>query len=295
MCGFSGYFSINKKNKFTNISQYHSLKHRGPDEYNIFKNDNFYCRFYRLNIIGGTDGRQPMISKNKRFLMVFNGEIYNFKELSEEYLPSKQWTQKELLSEEFKSIGFYLTNHPLNEFDEIFNQLNIISYNQFYENEKNEGLVAGTIMSIQEKKSNKGTPYAIIKFSDKQVEFELFLFAEILVENRARLKESESFVLTLQKDKISGEATKKRINIKKIINLEDVINKPYSKVTIELKNDYDLEEIKKLLEKKGETKINLVFKDQNKKAYFTLKENRKFDLNHLKVLKAKKYVEKISV
>lgn len=90
MCGFSGYFSINKKNKFTNISQYHSLKHRGPDEYNIFKNDNFYCRFYRLNIIGGTDGRQPMISKNKRFLMVFNGEIYNFKELSEEYLPSKQ-------------------------------------------------------------------------------------------------------------------------------------------------------------------------------------------------------------
>ena len=212
-----------------------------------------------------------------------------------EYLPSKQWTQKELLSEEFKSIGFYLTNHPLNEFDEIFNQLNIISYNQFYENEKNEGLVAGTIMSIQEKKSNKGTPYAIIKFSDKQVEFELFLFAEILVENRARLKESESFVLTLQKDKISGEATKKRINIKKIINLEDVINKPYSKVTIELKNDYDLEEIKKLLEKKGETKINLVIKDQNKKAYFTLKENRKFDLNHLKVLKAKKYVEKISV
>ena len=212
-----------------------------------------------------------------------------------EYLPSKQWTQKELLSEEFKSIGFYLTNHPLNEFDEIFNQLNIISYNQFYENEKNEGLVAGTIMSIQEKKSNKGTPYAIIKFSDKQVEFELFLFAELLVENRARLKESESFVLTLQKDKISGEATKKRINIKKIINLEDVINKPYSKVTIELKNDYDLEEIKKLLEKKGETKINLVIKDQNKKAYFTLKENRKFDLNHLKVLKAKKYVEKISV
>ena len=66
-------------------------------------------------------------------------------------------------------------------------------------------------------------------------------------------------------------------------------------MTIELKNDYDLEEIKKLLEKKGETKINLVIKDQNKKAYFTLKENRKFDLNHLKVLKAKKYVEKISV
>ena len=101
-----------------------------------------------------------------------------------EFLPSSPWSQKELLSEEFKSIGFYLTNHPLNEFEEIFNQLDISSYNQFYENEKNEGLVAGTIMSVQEKKSAKGTPYAIVKFSDKQAEFELFLFAEILIANK---------------------------------------------------------------------------------------------------------------
>ena len=56
--------------------------------------------------------------------------------------------------------------------------------------ENNEGLVAGTIMSIQEKKSAKGTPYAIVKFSDKQGEFELFLFAEILIANREKLKES---------------------------------------------------------------------------------------------------------
>jgi DNA polymerase-3 subunit alpha len=212
-----------------------------------------------------------------------------------EFLPSKQWTQKELLSEEFKSIGFYLTNHPLNEFEEIFNQLNICSYYQFYENDKHEGLVAGTIMSIQEKKSAKGTPYAIVKFSDKQAEFELFLFAEILISNREKLKESESFVLTLQKDKILGDNTKKRINVKKVLNLDDVINKPYSKVTIELKNDYDLNEIKKLLSIKGDTEINLVIKHEKKQAHFSLQENRKFDLTHLKALKAKKYVEKITV
>ena len=70
--------------------------------------------------------------------------------------PAPHWSLKELLSEEFKSIGFYLTNHPLNEFDDIFNQLNIVSYNQFYENDLNESLVAGTIMSIQEKKKRKG-------------------------------------------------------------------------------------------------------------------------------------------
>ena len=150
-------------------------------------------------------------------------------------------------------------------------------------------------MSIQEKKSAKGTPYAIVKFSDKEAEFELFLFAEILVNNREKLKESESFVLTLQKDKIPGEMNKKRVNVKKILNLDDAINKPYSKVTIQLKKDYNLEEIKKLLSNKGETEINLVIKDENKQAIYSLKENRKFDLNHLKALKAKKYVEKITV
>ena len=212
-----------------------------------------------------------------------------------EFLNSTSWSQKELLSEEFKAIGFYLTNHPLSEFEEIFSQLNISSYNNFYKNEKNEGKVAGTIMSIQEKKSAKGTPYAIVKFSDKQAEFELFLFSETLVSNREQLKESESFILTLQKDRILGEAAKKRINVKKIVSLDDAINKPYPKVTIELKNEFNLHEIKELLSNKGETEINLVIKDKNKKAHYLLKENRKFDFNHLKALKSKKYVEKITV
>ena len=147
-------------------------------------------------------------------------------------------------------------------------------------------------MSIQEKKSAKGTPYAIVKFSDKKTEFELFLFAEILIANREKLKESESFVLTLQKDRITGDDTKKRINVKKILNLDEVIDKPYSKVTIELKNNYDIDEIQSLLSSKGETKINLLIKNKNLRANYSL-ENRKFDLNQLKALKAKKSLKKL--
>ncbi len=212
-----------------------------------------------------------------------------------EFLDSKPWEQKELLTEEFKSLGFYISDHPLNEYEEIFNQLNIIPFNLFYNNESKDALVAGTIMSIQEKKSSKGTPYAIIKFSDKKGEFELFLFSEILIKNRDKLKESESFILTLQKDKILGEVGKKRINVKKILSLEELIKKPYSKVTIELKENYKLDEIKEILSKNGETEINLVIKKQNKKANYLLQNNRQFDLSHLKALKAKDYVSKIIV
>jgi DNA polymerase III subunit alpha len=212
-----------------------------------------------------------------------------------DFLPSEPWTKKELLSEEFKSLGFYLSDHPLNEYEEAFNQLKIISYKKFYDNDENEGLISGTIMSINEKKSSKGTPYAIVKFSDKTGEFELFLFAEILVANRDKLKESESFVLTLQKDKITGDMLKKRINVRQISSLDEAINKPYKKVTIELKNNYNIDEVRTLLSDRGETEINLIIRDKNKQAYYSLKNNRKFDLKHLKDLKAKEYVSKITV
>ncbi len=211
-----------------------------------------------------------------------------------EFVETKTWQQKELLAEEFKSLGFYISNHPLNEYEEIFHQLKITSYDQFYNNDDNEAIVAGTIMSIQEKKSAKGTPYAIIKFSDKKGEFELFLFSEILIKNREKLKESESFILTLQKDKIPSD-TKKRVNVKKILCLDDVINKPYSKVTIELKEGYNINEIKEILSITGDTEIEFVIKTQNKKASYSLQNNRKFNLNHLKALKAKEYVKKITV
>ena len=211
------------------------------------------------------------------------------------YIQSCTWTKKELLFEEFKSLGFYISDHPLNEYGEIFNQLKITSYKEFLVNSDSEAQVAGTIMSIQEKKSAKGTPFAIVKFSDNGGEFELFLFAEILINNRDKIKESESFVLTLQKDKSILDVSKRRINLRKIVSLDDIINKPYSKVTIELKENYNIEEIKKLLAKEGQTEINLIINNDNQRIHYNLQNARKFDFNQLKALKSKEYVKKITV
>ena len=212
-----------------------------------------------------------------------------------EYLKSKSWKPKELLSEEFRSLGFYISDHPLNEYEEIFKQLKIINFNKFIDNNYSEGLVAGTVMSIQEKKSAKGIPYAIIKFSDQKGEFELFLFSEILISNRDKLKESESFILTLQKDKVSGDISRRRVNVKKILSLDEVVEEPYSKVTIELKENFQISDIKDILSKRGNTKINLVINKNNQKAYYSLQNNRKFDLSHYNHLKSMEYVVKITV
>jgi len=212
-----------------------------------------------------------------------------------EYVQSSTWTKKELLFEEFKSLGFYISDHPLNEYGEIFNHLKIVSYKKFLVNDDGEAQVAGTIMSIQEKKSVKGTPFAIVKFSDNGGEFELFLFAEILVNNREIIKESESFILTLQKDKSISDVSKRRVNLRKIVSLNDIINKPYSKVTIELKEDCNIQEVKNFLITEGQTEINLIINNNNKRIHYNLQNARKFDFNQLKALKNKEYVKKITV
>ena len=211
-----------------------------------------------------------------------------------EFQSEEEWTKKELLLEEFKSLGFYISDHPLNEYQSIFRQLKIISYKNFLESETNEALVAGTIMSIQEKKSSKGTAFAIIKFSDNSGEFELFLFSEMLISNREKLKESSSFVLTLQKDKIIGENAQRRVNIRKILDLSEIVNKPYEKVSIELNEDYNINDLKEALKEEGETVIKLIVHNDNKKLAFELEKTRKFDLSTFNQVKNKQYVKKIS-
>ena len=85
------------------------------------------------------------------------------------------------------------------------------------------------------------------------------------------------------------------MNVKKILSLDELINEPYSKVTIELKDNFEVNDIRNILSKKGNTKINLIINKNNQKACYSLQNNRKFDLDHYNLLKSKEYVLKITV
>jgi asparagine synthase (glutamine-hydrolysing) len=76
MCGIAG--ALNFKLSYPKINQ--SLRHRGPDEQHGFIADNVDMYHLRLSIIDIASGKQPMHLDN-RFTIIFNGEIYNYKEL----------------------------------------------------------------------------------------------------------------------------------------------------------------------------------------------------------------------
>ena len=139
-------------------------------------------------------------------------------------------------------------------------------------------------MSIQEKKVKRNPICHIIKFSDKKGEFELFLFSEILVNNRDKLKRVRVFCFNISKEKnFSENGSKKRINVEKNTKSDEVIKKPYSKVTIELKENYNLMKLKNYCQKKVKLINNLVIIKNKKNKPLSPSKNRKFDLITLKL------------
>ena len=97
MCGIAGSinFSNGKINQRIIDPLIYSIKHRGPDHtgYWLSKKNNVLLINTRLSILDLTKrGNQPFFSKDKRYIIVFNGEIYNYSDLKsnlEEFFFSK--------------------------------------------------------------------------------------------------------------------------------------------------------------------------------------------------------------
>lgn len=87
MCGIVGYSKIeNVNNKFLDYG-INLLKHRGPDDNGSFCNSDksVGLAHVRLSILDLSDsGHQPMLDSTNRYVLSYNGEIYNFKELRSE-------------------------------------------------------------------------------------------------------------------------------------------------------------------------------------------------------------------
>ena len=122
----------------------------------------------------------------------------------------------------------------MNQYKSIFDQYNIVSYDNF-QNDENllSSNIACTILKTQEKK------------------------------------------------------TQKKINVKKIITLKEVINKPIDLLKLKFNNLSELQKIKYLKKDGGKTSIKFELQNKQNKLVFDLKDKRKIDLKQLNSLKIK--------
>ena len=72
---------------------------------------------------------------------------------------------KKSLSKEFESIGFYISNHPLKNYEEALKQYKVKSFQNLKNSNDVESFIAGTVMSVKEKKTAKGILLLIINLA----------------------------------------------------------------------------------------------------------------------------------
>tara|TARA_A100001015_G_scaffold315402_1_gene427144 strand:- start:86 stop:1573 length:1488 start_codon:yes stop_codon:yes gene_type:complete len=198
----------------------------------------------------------------------------------------EDWKFEERLSKEFEAIGFFISDHPLNQYKEVFNDYNIIDYLSFQNTDDlKETNIAATLLKIQERKTAKGNSYAVLKLTDLSSVFELFVFSDVLNLNRDILKEGSSLILTLVKSISNEENRFKRTNVQKITSLKDLLNQPITQVTFHLKSLKELEEISQILDKNGDTLIKIKLNDENSNLNFLLKNKRNIDRKTVNLLR----------
>lgn len=87
MCGFVGFVDKRISNKKEIIKDMNNtIIHRGPDDEGYYVDDNVALGFRRLSIIDLSSGKQPIYNEDESLVLVFNGEIYNYKDIREDLI-----------------------------------------------------------------------------------------------------------------------------------------------------------------------------------------------------------------
>ena len=201
------------------------------------------------------------------------------------------WNIDTKLSKEFETLGFFISDHPLNQYKIVFNQYNIVNYD-YFENEKNSlsSNIACTVLKVQEKKTQKGNSYAIVKLSDLSSVFELFIFSDVYELNRDKLIEGNSLMITIMKNYTDEAKTQRKINVKKIVTLKEVLNNNFDELKFKINNLEELQKLKNLSKKDGKTKITFQISDEDNNYTFALNDKRYIDNNLINKLKIRENI-----
>jgi DNA polymerase-3 subunit alpha len=143
------------------------------------------------------------------------------------------WSKLERLDEEAAAIGFYLTGHPLDAYWHLLEAERVTPAASHVEAlATRPGLtMAGIVIRLQQRKSQRGTPFAFLQLSDPSGTFEVTLFSEIWAAARPLLDAGAAIVVDVE-GRLEGEAA--RLTAQRIRPVEDVVGRIARSVTVTL-------------------------------------------------------------
>lgn len=133
------------------------------------------------------------------------------------------WLPAEKLGEEHKAIGFYLSGHPLDDYQAPLKRKKVMTLAEINQDALNGPMVAqiaGTVAARMERKSAKGTQYAFVGLSDPTGLYEVTVFSDLLTASRDKLEPGQNVVLQVKVEP-SGDQVKMLAN--SVAALEDFV------------------------------------------------------------------------
>ncbi|MBF0520138.1 MAG: DNA polymerase III subunit alpha [Nitrospirae bacterium] len=148
-----------------------------------------------------------------------------------------EWDEMEKLSNEKQSLGFYITGHPLRNYERELKQLNITKTSSF-ENfmDKEEVKVAGIVSVLTKKqvKDNKGQ-MAIVQLEDDEGSVEVVVFPDTFSRSDSFLKKDALVVI---KGKLEVSEKGSKILASEVLSLQRAINDSFRQMEIRLREKY---------------------------------------------------------
>ncbi|MGI9366867.1 MAG: DNA polymerase III subunit alpha [Rhizobiaceae bacterium] len=214
----------------------------------------------REQLIGGLDrliGHAVRVADNQAIGMtdMFGGDTGETAITLPDVAP---WMSSEKLLREFQSVGFYLSAHPLDEYKQTLDKMRVQNWEEFQAAVKrgaSAGNLAGTVTSLQQRKTRSGNRMGILQISDPTGQFEAVLFSESLEQNKHLLEAGNAIVLNVAaEDKPEGISL--RINTVK--SLEQEAARKQFQLNIFVRDETPLAHISSQLDKRGEGQVSLI-------------------------------------
>ncbi len=125
----------------------------------------------------------------------------------------KGWTPMDRLSHEFDAIGFFLSGHPLDEYETLLKKLGVMRWHDFElatERGATSGRLAGIVINARERRSQKGNKFAFAMFSDTTGQFEAVIFSDTLIACRDLLEPGTPVLISVEAER-DGDTVKMRV------------------------------------------------------------------------------------
>ena len=166
---------------------------------------------------------------------------------------SKVWSKSAKLNFEYEALGFYLTQHPLEDFKIFLKRNNFLTFKEIEEkmvNVKNEEKfffkIAALPIDSKERTSKKGNKYAYIQFSDNTSNFEAIVFSDILNSTNELIKNHDLVLLNLE---VAKNENNINLRVQEVVSLRQFLNDSNKKIKILANENIDIKKLKNHLNK----------------------------------------------